>query len=348
MPVMNASWIHRAFLPLFLLAFFPFVGSNDGPYKEGRNQGASLRDFKGIYRVLISSPDSGRSLKAELADRGVSNGDFYRRELYTWVSEKQIGEIEETGRVLLDDDGDQGELDLFEDGLSYDPFEKHPIARILSQDAFRKKRFAWVHGWPIALGLKGDTRTGRLLRIRLKKEALIARINPHYPDSVRLVNDQGVTVPPSKYKDVQERIAAVYYVNDAYDGDRFENPEKQYSRVEDDFMEYLKESFFRGYILVNEAMIAGYSRETGMDKLRRERRILGDLKHIAGKRDQPSRLQLSYADPGRVWGPGPFYKDTLLQRYVRTLAYPRKEYYLESERIQFLIDRIEKAGPAGH
>lgn len=341
------AWTHRAFLPFLFLAFFPFTGSRDAPYKDARNKRPCIRASIRMDRELVSSPDSGRSLEADLAGRGVGNGDFYRRELYTWVPAKEMEEIEEEGRVLLDDDGDQGELELFEDGLTHDPFEDHPIARLLSKDRFQKKRFAWVHGWPIALGLEGESRTGRLLHIRLKKEALIARINPHYPDSVRLVNKQGETVPPSEYDHVQDRIAAVYYVNDAYDDDRFENPEKQYSRVEDDFMEYLEESFFRGYILVNEQMIAGYNRGTGTDKRRKERQVLEDLKRVAGKRNQPSRLQLSYSDPGRVWGPGPFYKDTLLQRYVRTLAYPRKEYYLEPKRIQSLIERVENARPEG-
>ncbi len=275
----------------------------------------------------------------------VTNQDFYRRELYSWVSREELEEIRDEGKVLLDDDGEQGELDHYEDGLEHDEFERHPLSNILREDRFENRRFAWPHVWPIVKGLEGEARGSALLKVTLKKEALICRVNPHYPDSLRLVNRNGEEIPPERYSKVRRRIAAVYYVNDIYEKDRFVNPSKKYSRVERKYMEHLNESFFRGYVLVNEDMIASFSHgpDSLSSKLKEERELLQELKEAAKKKGQPRRFQLNFSRPDRVWDKQRFYKDLLLERYALSLAYPHEFYYLEPNKLNGLLTGLKEA-----
>jgi hypothetical protein len=183
-------------------------------------------------------------------------------ELYTWTTEEQIAEIR-AGNVLLTRTEREGlgrgyafdVLATFE--ASTDP-NVAALATYLSGDAFALVRYGWAHPWATRLGWPGETYGNQLVRIKLRSDAWIARLQTWGLDVVDL---SGNAVPLDEALASPERIAAIYFIklgdqNGSYCGS-FQSGGNGYREV----------------IVGNEAMIEEWSIATSDMRARLEQDI---------------------------------------------------------------------------
>jgi len=275
----------------------------------------------------------------------VSNEDYFRNVLYSWTTPAQVRKIEKGKKTLIKGRGPQ-EVSFYEKSLSSKRFRNHPLAKVLKEKQFFKKRFAWPHAWPICHGEKDYGH--QLLKITLKDEALICRINPFYPGLTQIIDQKGTVIPMDSLEAIKDRIAAVYYINDKYTTKRMVRTNfSMHNKYH--YKDYIhqEEQFYREYVIVNENMIASteYEYDAIIEKIEKELEFLKLVQKCKLRAQDISRTYFSESSTYAIWG-----EDRLKMSqghgmlefwYFYALAFPDAKYDLGPLQTQELINTLK-------
>jgi len=270
----------------------------------------------------------------------VLNDYYYRRYLYTWTTQKQVADFKRDKKLLIKGRGVR-EVSFYEKALTSDGFKDHPLAAILREERFYNKRFSWVNSWAICNGEKNYG--SQLLRITLKKEALICRINPYYPAETEVMDKFGKSIPFKDLESVKHRIAAVYYINDLYKRKRYKKVRTSWP-IKMGYKRFMKENFYREYIIVNEEMIESVEHRPKLlaGKIQREIDMLESLLKIISKGSSIYDRYVNYQYTPDVWSAKELDVNSVADVYFYSLAFPNKEYQLTVKNIGNLIQVLKK------
>jgi hypothetical protein len=239
------------------------------------------------------APKVPRALLDWLATAQVDDRNFAVSTLYTWTTVEQIDALEKGG-ALLDRSSSPIGTSIYEVDLVH--CTEGPIARRLRSDAFARIRFAWTAGWPTVLGLAGRGYGSHLLRVHLKPDAVVARLERDAP--LRFHDLAQHDVSEADVDAHPERLAAVLHVHTSVPG--VEVP-------------------YREFVIVNESMIEEWSYGTPEIAaiLEADRKNLLDLR--------PRLASTKPQDVAAIWRDGAP-PDDLAARYLGALAFANADY----------------------
>jgi hypothetical protein len=199
-----------------------------------------------------------RSLEAELDAHAVGFDDFGRLDLYTWTTPAQIEALRAGGPLLVADAQSGDGPSPYHRVLAAMVEERRPgheLAALLRQTpSLTRCRYAWPSPFATVLGMGPKTYGNALVRIRLRPQAVIARLDPTADPPWTLRDGEGRSVQPAELLAEPERLGAVFHL-----------------RVDDEPL--IK---FREYVVCNAAMVEGWSVGTAeiRDRVDAERRLV--------------------------------------------------------------------------
>jgi hypothetical protein len=174
--------------------------------------------------------------RAFFASYSVGDGAPARRVLYSWTTADQIDELVKTKVLLSRAESPTFGPSGFDRVLAARP-PTDDVARLLRNEAFAKKRFAWPAPWATIAGLGAGRYGDRLLEIELADDAIVAKLAAS-GGAWELFDLDGKRVDEKTLLAHPERLAAVYFVNDVVGPDR---------------------PAYREFVLCNESRIASWS-----------------------------------------------------------------------------------------
>jgi hypothetical protein len=183
------------------------------------------------------SPEATREeVRTFLARYAVDDDAPVRRILYTWTTGAQLEELAK-GEVLLSRSESASYGPSGFDRVMADRPPGDALARLLGNEAYAKKRFAWPAPWSTVSGLAGTPYGDRLVRIELGDDAIVLRhvLSSGAWDGFDM---KGAHVDEATILAHPERLAAVYFVSDVSEPGR---------------------PAYREYVLLNESQIASWS-----------------------------------------------------------------------------------------
>lgn len=253
----------------------------------------------------------------------------FMRELYSWTTDEQIGEIR-AGKVLLT----RSEREGLGPGYAFEKMqelakttgEQADLAAVLTSEAFAKGRYAWPNPWATRMGWPGETYGNRLVRMVLKADALMVLFRQGRLSVVDSSNTE-VTVAAALAK--PERLAGFYFIKDSAQGGPFCGSFSGGGNV------------YREFILSNESMIEEWS--LGTETIRA--RLLADIalleQYLARTRSCPERRgpvdwNLSVGCDWQRGGTSPYEQG----RYEAALSMPSPAYLPAPAQLAALIDTL--------
>lgn len=190
------------------------------------------------------SPETTREeVRAFLGRYAIDDDAPVRRVLYTWTTGAQIDELAKSEVLLSRSESATYGPSGFDRVLADRP-PGDALARLLRNEAYAKKRFAWPAPWATVSGLAGTPYGDRLVRIELGDDAIVLRhvLSSGAWDGFDM---KGGRVDEATILAHPERLAAVYFVSDVSEPGR---------------------PAFREYVLLNESQIAAWSYGDGADE----------------------------------------------------------------------------------
>jgi hypothetical protein len=214
-------------------------------------------------------------LKDRFSKKDVFNTDFCKQVFYTWTTKKQIEQLRKTKVLLFKSVSETKGYSLYDASLRDSALARDPFAKILLEDRFSKKRFAWTNAWATVMGWEDEKYGDHLIRIELKKEAVIGYLdleNRSKPLSFYDMSGKELTL--SEVTNAKDRIAAVYHLN-ARKKTRVTHYRGSYSGR----TKIVINAPFREYVIVNESMIESwsYGDERVISELKEEAQLMKDL-----------------------------------------------------------------------
>lgn len=256
-------------------------------------------------------------LVADLA-QGARYGDSAPpRVLYTWTQPEQIAELQKDERLLTRKRSAEGLPSLFDTQIASDSSR---LAQLLRRRELSLRRFAWSNPWATLAGWKGESYGDRLVRVELKRDALVLYHDPTATKPWRVTDLAGLPVSRARALAHPDRIAAVYHV---YPGKK----------------SGANAAPFREFVLVNESMIARWEVATPAvhRALDEARTLLGRVAAYATH--HPATLP---SDPVTLWRHAPD-KPSIADLYVANLAFPNGLYRFDARRLASLARRLDTA-----
>lgn len=209
-----------------------------------------------------TAPVPAVTLEDALERHAVAADDFVRLELYTWTTPSQIEALRAGGPLLVADARTGGYATPYRRLLAAmegDRRHGHALAAVLQgTPALARCRYAWPSPFATVLGL-GPTRYGEaLVRIRLRPEAVIARLDPTADPPWTLRDGSGHAVTEAELVAEPTRLGAVYHL-----------------RVDDE-----PSARFREYVLCNAVMVESWEVGTPAiaERVAAERRLVLELR----------------------------------------------------------------------
>lgn len=207
-------------------------------------------------------PAPSTSLESLLERHAVGADDFVRLELYTWTTPAQIEALRAGGPLMVADAASGGRTSPYHHLLAAMDEERRPghaLASILRHTpALSRCRYAWPSPFATVLGLGPQRYGDALVRIRLRPDAVIARLDPTADPPWTLRDGEGRAVALEELLAEPTRLGAVYHL-----------------RVGDE-----TSPKFREYVLCSPAMVEAW--EVGTPAIRErvaaERRLVLDLR----------------------------------------------------------------------
>jgi hypothetical protein len=222
---------------------------------------AALSDPPAPAAVPVARPDPSTSLEARIDRHAVGADDFVRLDLYTWTTPVQIEALRAGGPLLVADalaGGRPTPYRLLLAAMARERRPGHALAALLqSTPALGRCRYAWPSPFATVLGLGSQRYGAALVRIRLRREAVIARLDPAADPPWTLRDGEGHAVEEDEVLAQPTRIGAVYHL-----------------RVDDEVgIE------FREYVLCNAAMVEAWEVGTPAiaERVAAERHLVLDL-----------------------------------------------------------------------
>lgn len=198
--------------------------------------------------VTTNSTPAPQHLETRLAKRAVTDDRFAVRELYSWTTPDQASALRKTKVLLVATAKTRGAPSPYSrllSRLATGEGQGAEIAKLfVDHPGLTKRRYAWPSPFATAVPL-GERSYGHVLvRIVLKNESFLAKLDPLENEPFSFVDMNNASVPLAEVLLHPERIAAVFHVRRAPDG----GPK------------------FREYIVCNETMIARWSLGTAYER----------------------------------------------------------------------------------
>jgi hypothetical protein len=272
-------------------------------------------------------PAPAPTLDDHLDAHAVTADDYVRLELYTWTTPAQIEVLRAGGPLLVADAATGGYATPFNRLLADMVAQRRPgheLAALLhGTPGLTKRRYAWPSPFATVLG-KGAERYGAaLIHVRLRPEAVTARLDPSADPPWSFRDGSGREVPPAEILAEPQRLGAVYHLRVGAD-----------------------ESIpFREHVLCNEAMVAEWSVGTTAiaERVAAERRLVLELAASPFAAPSPAvtrwRAWPQWLDPG----PAP----TSLSRWHRALAFDNPRYQPTPTGLEAIAQALAAYDPTG-
>jgi hypothetical protein len=226
----------KIFLPAFVILIGPFFSVFQTQEQQEQDHG------------LIDS----------LKPFAVYNDDFVRDTFYTWTSTKQIKGLQSSKILLSKSKSETKGYTLFDVSIRDSTLNGNPFAEMLKSAQFEKKRFAWINGWATVMGWKDENYGDQLIRIVLKRDAIIGYFNKNKSGNKFQFFDLNKKNLSSEYVlQNKNRVAVIYHVN-TKKGVRTEH-RGTFQRKNQERETNID---FREYVIVNESMIQEWSSGT--------------------------------------------------------------------------------------
>lgn len=224
----------------------------------------------------VLAVDAGVSRDAEqlaaLQPDNVSASNFARRVLYSWTTPEQASQLRATPTLLTRSQRSDGTRTNVSEALLSLAADDDALAAVLSEPRFQKGRFGWPSAWATLRGWPGESYGGSLIRIVLKPDAWVARLQDN---RLSVVDLQNQPVSLDRALQTPERIAAVFFVN------------AQLSRGAQlcGTFDSCAPSAYREYFINNEAMIEEWSLATDavLAEIDRGRAVVDKLLRVANR-----------------------------------------------------------------
>jgi hypothetical protein len=194
--------------------------------------------------AVPSPSERAADVAAKLERQTVRDDAYARRTFYTWTTRDQIEALREGGPLLVREESPERGAPYYDVVLAALAASGDPIAKLLYTQAFAKSRFAWPVAWATRAGFAGETYGNELVRVTLKKDALVIAMS----STNGIVGAHDLDDRPVTLADVSrqpERIGAVYFNSDRQHRPLPRVPPPQ--------------ATYREYVLCNESMIESWS-----------------------------------------------------------------------------------------
>lgn len=190
---------------------------------------------------LPEANSEAQSLEQRLAKRAVADDKYAQRDLYSWTTPDQASALRKSKVLLVATAKSRGAPSPYSRLLSRlagGQGKGAEIAKLfVEHPGLTKRRYAWPSPFATAVPL-GERSYGHVLvRIVLKNEAFLAKLDPLEDEPFSFVDMNNVSVPLNEVLLQPERIAVVFHVRRKPEG----GPK------------------FREYIVCNETMVARWS-----------------------------------------------------------------------------------------
>lgn len=186
---------------------------------------------------------------------------FGRTVFYSWTTSEQVDSLRKDGPFLYKSQSDEGELSLYDLSLNDKKYNTDPVAKLLRNPAFARKRYAWSNPWATCNALAPEYYGDQLLEIMLEDSAYICGFFPGTKIPFRVVRTNGEPVTLTELLAHPDRIGAVYHVNSMNRKPRGAVKRKGTRMIPGKFFRPYFEPF-REYIIVNERMVRQWSYAT--------------------------------------------------------------------------------------
>ena len=227
------------------------------------------------------------ALSKTLAAQAVHQGNWFaQRELYTWMPAQQRKAL--VGyRHLVSRRGSPKAMAVFDWRLGQQfkapaqstgrPSKESPrylkrLITLLSRGPLKFRRFAWSNAWATSRGLAGKAYGDKVVKVTLKEQAWIARLDSRIPGGWQVASLTGEAVSFEQLSKEPSRLAAIYHV---WHGANEAAAEQLPSATVP----------FREFVLCNESMLLKFEADTPdvVARIQRDQRFLEGLAvHLAG------------------------------------------------------------------
>lgn len=197
-------------------------------------------------------------LYAAFAKDVLLHNKFGRTVFYSWTTTKQVDSLRNDGPLLYKSQSDEGEQSLYDLSLNDKKYNTDPVAELLRNPAFVRKRYAWSNPWATCDALTPEYYGDQLLEIMLEDSAYICGFFPGTKSPFRVVRTNGEPVTVTELLAHPDRIGAVYHVNSMNRKPRGSIKRKGTRMLPGKFFKPYFEPF-REYIIVNERMVKQWS-----------------------------------------------------------------------------------------
>lgn len=275
-----------------------------------------------------SAPDGlVPSLEQRLAKRAVTDDKFAQRELYSWTTPDQASALRKTKILLVATAKTRGAPSPYSrllSRLAAGEGQSAEVAKLLVEHpGLSKRRYAWPSPFATAVPL-GERSYGHVLvRIVLKNDSFLAKLDPLEDEPFSFVDLNNAPVAKSEVLAQPERLAAVFHVRRKPEG----GPK------------------FREYIVCNETMVARWSLGTA-----HEQAVVGeDAALIADLQSSPlgSTLPKDAAlDAASAWGKF-VDKQSLLDAWRASVAFDSPKYKPSRPTLDAIATSLAAHDPAG-
>lgn len=193
-------------------------------------------------------PPSPLTLEDRLDKLAITDQHFARQELYSWTTPDQVERLRQTKTLLVATAKTRGAPSPYSrllTRLSNGTGASREVAKLLSEHpGLTQRRYAWPTPFATAVPLGERSYGHALIRIVLKDESFVAKLDPLDKNVFSFVDLANNAIAITEAIAHPERIAMVFHVRRKPDGG----------------------SRFREYVVCNESMISSWSISTAHER----------------------------------------------------------------------------------
>ncbi|MFO0660112.1 MAG: HIT family protein [Polyangiaceae bacterium] len=260
-----------------------------------------------------------------LRDLEVDDNRFARDVLYTWTTPDKADTALRSKALLTIHDSPEFGLSQFDSRLLQHgalQLEDAHVSRWFQEiRGLYFRRYSWSAPWATRLPLGPVSYGDRLIRMKLRSNAIVGRFDPSSEHAWSFQDLQGKAVPLDRALRERDKIAAVVHIKWKVSSKRFELTPRGETFVP-------VRTGYREVVVVNESMIEEWSMGTAeiLDELKREAKTLRALAATFGELGDPGQTAAwSQLDFTGLWAKPR--SESLVEAYGRALAFPMVDGY---------------------
>lgn len=273
----------------------------------------------------------------------VYSNDFVRKTFYTWTTDKQINELRKNKTLLTKSKSETKGYSLFDKSIRDTSLKNNPIAHLLQEEQFSKKRFAWTNTWATVMGWKGESYGNHVIKIVLEDSSIIVKFdvsNEQLPLTFYDINGNWLTADYVLKN--KSRIAAIYHINYMKETrQEWKKKRRGTFYANTDKMESRKSNIkFREFIVINEKMIKNWS--YGTSEIKSE--IESEIKQLKQYQKSDAANVKAYSKWDNGWYDLKESEAKEDYKNYQALTCFENDYYLFNvKRLQKIIDKLQTA-----